>query len=175
MSVVMLLFYLAVLASRAVALAISIRHERALRSRGAVEFGVPVSSGIVVAFLLLFFGSVTESILYPTNLDWISFMSIGIWCGSLATLVAVIRSLKGLWTMKILIVPDHVLVDTWLFRHMRHPNYYLNMIPEALAICLIGHSYITLFVALPVYLVLIGLRIREEERVMKRSGLWHPQ
>ncbi len=67
------------------------------------------------------------------------------------TLVFVIHLLGRLWTVKLLIVRDHVLVTHQLFRWFRHPNYFLNILPELAGIALILNAHTTLVAGLALY------------------------
>jgi hypothetical protein len=59
----------------------------------------------------------------PDLLTWSGFVLYAL---SAAFLVAVIHLLGRVWTVKLLIARDHVLVDQGLFRIVKHPNYFLN-------------------------------------------------
>ena len=52
-------------------------------------------------------------------------------------------------------------------RKIRHPNYYLNIITELLAMILIMKAWLTLLVLFPVYLAALFRRIRIEEAAMR--------
>ena len=54
-----------------------------------------------------------------------------------------------------------------IFKYFRHPNYFLNIIPELVSISLICQAWITLAIGLPVYLIPLTIRIVQEEKVMK--------
>lgn len=58
-------------------------------------------------------------------------------------------------------------MTTPLFRFVRHPNYYLNIIPELIGFALTLHAFWTLAIGLPLYLVPLVIRIRQEEGTMR--------
>jgi isoprenylcysteine carboxyl methyltransferase (ICMT) family protein YpbQ len=81
-------------------------------------------------------------------------------------LVLVWRELKGLWTVKLIIASDHTLNQSALFRWVRHPNYFLNIIPELVGLALIMGAWLVLVGGLPLYLLVLRRRIVQEEQVM---------
>jgi isoprenylcysteine carboxyl methyltransferase (ICMT) family protein YpbQ len=68
-----------------------------------------------------------------------------------------------------LIAPDHSLVRHPLFRIVRHPNYYLNILPELAGLALVLHAYRTLLIGLPLYLIPLVTRMHQEETVMRKN------
>jgi isoprenylcysteine carboxyl methyltransferase (ICMT) family protein YpbQ len=87
---------------------------------------------------------------------------------SILALVLVWRELKGLWTVKLLMASDHTLNQRALFRWVRHPNYFLNILPELLGLALIMGAWIVLVLGLPGYLLVLRRRIIQEEQVMQQ-------
>jgi isoprenylcysteine carboxyl methyltransferase (ICMT) family protein YpbQ len=51
---------------------------------------------------------------------------------------------------------------------MRHPNYYLNVLPELVAIALIMKAWLVLLFLLPLYVTVLSRRIKIEENAMRR-------
>jgi len=86
---------------------------------------------------------------------------------SMLMLLLVIRELGSLWTIKLIIAKDHPVNKSILFRFIKHPNYFLNVLPELVAIGLICQAWTVLMVGLPLYLIPLGIRIYQEERIMK--------
>ncbi|TDX88210.1 isoprenylcysteine carboxyl methyltransferase (ICMT) family protein [Neorhizobium sp. R1-B] len=82
-------------------------------------------------------------------------------------LVWIVRLLGEVWTVKIMIAPNHPVSRHALFRTVRHPNYFLNILPELVGYALIFHAYFTLAIGQPVYLVILVVRIVQEERAMR--------
>jgi isoprenylcysteine carboxyl methyltransferase (ICMT) family protein YpbQ len=81
-------------------------------------------------------------------------------------LLVVVRLLGRFWTIKLLLARDHELVTHPLFRAVRHPNYFLNLLPELVGFALIFHAYITLAVGLTLYAIPLRTRIQQEEAAM---------
>jgi isoprenylcysteine carboxyl methyltransferase (ICMT) family protein YpbQ len=98
-----------------------------------------------------------------------SILGICLYVISVLTLLWVMRSLGSLWTIKLIIAPQHHLVRSGLFHFVRHPNYMLSIIPELLGLALATNAYRTLFVGLLLYSIPLMLRIRQEERVMRET------
>jgi isoprenylcysteine carboxyl methyltransferase (ICMT) family protein YpbQ len=82
-------------------------------------------------------------------------------------MLLVIRILGRQWTVKLLVASDHTLVTHPLFRVVRHPNYFLNILPELIGLALALHAFWTLGIGLLLYLIPLARRIREEEKVMR--------
>jgi hypothetical protein len=72
------------------------------------------------------------------------------------------------WTVKLYLAPGHALNRHRLFRRVRHPNYFLNVLPELIGLALAFHAVATTVTVLPLYLVSLGIRIAQEEQVMRR-------
>ena len=85
------------------------------------------------------------------------------------TLLSVITLLIILWSVKSLPPADRgrTLVTGGAFRYFRHPNYFLNIIPELIGLALVMKSYIVLLMLFPVYLISLAVRIIQEEKLMR--------
>jgi isoprenylcysteine carboxyl methyltransferase (ICMT) family protein YpbQ len=152
---------------RGISLVISFRNERRLRGEGAVEYsrsGTAFLTGVGVAYAVSAF---VEGVLKRVQFDAITVWGIGIHTFSMVALLYVIYELREVWTVRVLIARDHRLVDSWLFRKVRHPNYFLNLIPEYVGLTLVFQSWITAVLMFPLLLVAIGIRIVQEERAMR--------
>jgi isoprenylcysteine carboxyl methyltransferase (ICMT) family protein YpbQ len=154
---------------RLVTLTISIRHERALRKNGAIEYGVFNSKILTVAYTSYLIAAAIEGVIRSAPIDIISGIGFVLYSISFISILVVIRLLGRFWTVKLLIARDHSLVLHPFFRLIRHPNYFLNAIPELLGVALVLHAYDTLVVGLPLILILFANRIRQEERTMRAN------
>lgn len=47
-------------------------------------------------------------------------------------------------TVKLIFADKHILNTNWLFKHVKHPNYFLNVIPELIGVTLVFHAWYTL-------------------------------
>jgi isoprenylcysteine carboxyl methyltransferase (ICMT) family protein YpbQ len=162
-------FILLAVAFRLATLFISIRNERRLKAQGAVEVGAGNSLALALTHTAFYLAAIVEAVRSGAlaGVDATSIAGVAIYLFGAAMLVVVIRSLGRLWTVKLLIAADHVLVTNSLFRLVRHPNYFLNILPELIGFAIALHAFVTLAVGLPVYLIPLIIRIQQEEAAMR--------
>ena len=147
-------------------LAVSISHEAVLKRDGSVEIGALNTRILALAHISFYVSTMAEGSFraHPTDsFFWIGGVLYGF--GVLA-LVVVVRLLGPLWTVDLLIAREHVLVTHPLFRWIRHPNYFRNILPELVGFALLLHAPVTLAVGLPLYAIPLIIRIRQEEAAM---------
>lgn len=152
---------------RLVLLVVSVRHERALKRDGAAEIGAKNSLWLMLAHIAFYIAAVVEGSIRDASVDIVSGIGITLYVFGMAMLVVVLRLLGRFWTVKLLIASDHVLVTHPLFRWVRHPNYFLNILPELAGFALALHAYATLIIGLIIYAVPLVIRIRQEEAAMR--------
>lgn len=152
---------------RLASLARSRANEASLRRAGAVEVGAQNSLALTLAHVAIYLGAIGEGLAKGFWLDGMAATGLALYGVGAVALALVIRDLGRVWTVKVFIAPDHVLVRTWLFRTFRHPNYILAILPELVGLCLALHAVVTLACALPVYGALLWVRIRLEEAAMR--------
>ncbi|KPN71976.1 isoprenylcysteine carboxyl methyltransferase family protein [Neisseria sp. 83E34] len=165
-SLIFILFF----AIRLVSLSISIRNEKRLIAEGAKQFGEKNSKLLAAAHIAYYFAALAESHIRGVQFDAVSTAGTAVTAFALVMLFYVIRELGEIWTLKIYIHPRHTINRSWLFRHVRHPNYFLNVIPELIGIGLLCHAWTTMTIGLPVYFVILAIRIRQEHEAMRH--LW---
>ncbi|HVJ33603.1 MAG TPA: isoprenylcysteine carboxyl methyltransferase family protein [Terriglobia bacterium] len=151
---------------RLTTLAISIRHERALKANGAVEIGAGNSTLLALTHIAFYVAAIVEGSLRADAADIVTWLGLALYVFSMLVLLMVIRLLGRFWTVKLLIAQDHELVTHPLFRWVRHPNYFLNILPELVGFALALHAWATLVVGLVLYAVPLTIRIRQEEKAM---------
>lgn len=164
------IFYLFILL-RLTSLLVSFLHERKLKSEGALEFGKTNSSYLIAAHLLYYFFGITEGYHYGIfNCDYISIVGGCLMLFSIIALFAVIFSLGKIWTMKLIIAKPsgHVHNRNLIFKLIKHPNYYLSIIPELIGLAIFLHAPYNLLIGFPLYMIPLIIRIRQEERIMKQ-------
>ena len=152
---------------RFAALAVSLRNEKRLKENGAVEYGAATSTMLALVHIAYYLAAIAEGLWRAAPISAVTVTGIVLYALSMIALAWVLMTLGRFWTVKIIIAPDHELVTNRFFRLVRHPNYYLNIIPELIGFALVLQAYGTLIVGLPVYLVVLRLRIRQEEEVMR--------
>lgn len=169
MTSVIYLFIVAAFAYRFAMLAVSIRNEKRLRADGATEYGASTSRWLAAAHIAFYLAASVEGVIRAAPADWISAIGFVIYLFGAVMLFVVSRLLGRLWTVKLMIARDHALVTHPLFRGVRHPNYFLNIVPELIGYALALHAFVTLVIGLIVYAVPLTLRIRQEEAVMRET------
>ena len=167
MNAIVILFLLAC-AIRLVSLVKSASNEKKLKEANAVEYGRNNSKVLVLFHVLYYLACLGESIVLNKSVDTISFFGVGLFAFSMVMLWIVIFSLKDVWTVKLIIAPEHRLNSSFIFKFFKHPNYFLNIIPELISIALICQAWYTLFIGLPLYLIPLTIRIVQEENVMRK-------
>jgi len=150
-------------------LRISVRNEKRMKTEGAREFGRANSLTLGILHTAIYVAAIGESVWRGARVDAVSVAGIVLYAIGSVGLVVVIRTLGKFWSLKLLIAKNHVLVTHPLFRVVRHPNYFVGILPELVGFCLALHAWITVAVGMPVYLVSLVLRIRLEERVMRQE------
>lgn len=156
---------------RMITVVISGFNERKLKRMDAIEYGKPNSGFLIVAHFVYYFACVFEGTERGAYFyDAVSYTGLGLYLFSVLMLYYVIYSLRHIWTVKLIIAPPshHKLNKSPLFRYVKHPNYYLNIIPELIGFALFFHAWITLIVGMAIYLIPLIKRIRQEEAIMKK-------
>lgn len=169
MSAGIILFTVYAIILRGLSFAISIRNERRLRREGAVEYGKGGTLLLTGVSLLFAAGAFIEGALRQVQIDGVAVTGVVIHAFSMVVLFYVIYELRDVWTLRILIARGHRLVTSWLFRTVKHPNYFLNLIPEFIGLTLVFKAWITAAVMFPVLLVAIAIRIAQEEAAMREA------
>ncbi len=163
----LLSFFIFSVVLRILSVVISFRNERALKRAGAVEYGrvntVFLGLAIVAYYILCFLEGYQKKV----ELDFIGFVGLIIYLISMFFLFTVIHLLGRFWTMKLIIATDHQLNRHFLFEYVRHPNYFLNVIPEIIALGLVSHAWLTMKWLLPFSFLFLAIRIVQEEKIMK--------
>ena len=144
------------------------RNEKRLKSNGATEYGILNSKIMAIAHTVYYLACITEAVIRNTSFDKITIIGIGLVVFSYVMLVIVIMSLKEIWTVKLIIAKYHQINRNILFKYIRHPNYFLNIIPELIGIGLLCKAWIVMLFGLPVYFVILLVRIVQEENAMKK-------
>lgn len=160
------LLVLLVAGERLIELAISRRHERSLRARGARESG----QGHYPAMVLLHTAWLIAAPLEVWLLDRPLLPSLALAAGvALAATMAlrywVIATLGDRWCTRVLVPPGEPPVTGGPYRWLRHPNY-LAVAVEVFALPLIHTAWLTAAVLGTANLVVLGVRIRAEDRAL---------
>jgi isoprenylcysteine carboxyl methyltransferase (ICMT) family protein YpbQ len=152
---------------RLVSLLKSIKNERTLKREGAIEYGKRNSLVLTLAHILFYALSLSEAIYFNHVVNYYTLIGIAVFVFSMIVLWIVIFSLGDVWTVKLIIAPNHTINKSFIFKYFRHPNYFLNIIPELIGVALICQSWYTLFIGLPLYFIPLFIRITQEEKIMR--------
>lgn len=159
--IILLIFFII----RLFSLAISIKHSKQLVQQGAQAYGEKNSKWLAITHILIYVGAAIETLLNHDT--WGLMNTVGLIILILAYLVLfhVIKTLGTIWTLKLYILPDHPIIRSGLYRITKHPNYYLNIIPELIGVLLLTHATYTSILLIP-YAYFLFVRIRQEEKLM---------
>ncbi|MTV19408.1 isoprenylcysteine carboxylmethyltransferase family protein [Staphylococcus delphini] len=159
--IILLIFFII----RLFSLTISIKHSKQLVQQGAQAYGEKNSKWLAITHILIYVGAAIETLLNHDT--WGLMNTVGLIILILAYLVLfhVIKTLGPIWTLKLYILPDHPIIRSGLYRITKHPNYYLNIIPELIGVLLLTHATYTSILLIP-YAYFLFVRIRQEEKLM---------
>ncbi len=160
-------FYIAAVLFRVWTIVLSAKHERALKRAGALEFHRTTSLALAAVHAGFYIAVLVEGSLRKPPLGGLSYAGIALYVAGAATMVYAMRLLGRFWTVKLILAPDHRLQTHPLFQLVRHPNYFLGILPELAGLALAFHAWVTLGLGLLVYAVPLTLRIRQEEQMMR--------
>lgn len=148
-------------------LGISIKNEKNLIAKGATQIGEKHSKRLAAAHIVYYFSALISAIVVGAKFNGISALGAFIVSASLVVLWFIIQELGEIWTVKVYILPNHQINRSWLFRIFKHPNYFLNIIPELIGIALLCQAWWVLLIGLPIYGAILFIRIQQEEAAMK--------
>ena len=169
MSIPIAILFLVFFCVRLLTLAISIKNEKRLKQAGAQEYGQLNSLVLAILHVLFYLGAAAEGYFRGVQFDSTTLLGLVIYSGAMAALFYVIYALRPLWTVKIILARDHTLNTDWLFKYVRHPNYFLNILPELIGLALIMKSRTVFVLVFPLYAISLGVRIFQEEKIMRRT------
>ncbi|WP_153462694.1 isoprenylcysteine carboxyl methyltransferase family protein [Sediminibacillus terrae] len=152
---------------RLIELVIARSNENWMKKKGAIESGAGHYKWFVLTHSLFFISLWAEA-------EWKDLHGLGlnvslfvlfvltqllrVWC---------IASLGRFWNTKIIILPGASLVKKGPYRFINHPNYLVVLL-ELIIIPMMFHTYITAIVFPLFHLLLLRVRIPEEERALDK-------
>ncbi|HLE85763.1 MAG TPA: isoprenylcysteine carboxylmethyltransferase family protein [Thermoanaerobaculia bacterium] len=151
-------------------LALSRRHERRLRSRGAVEVGdghYPWMVALHAAFLVSCLAEVWW--LARPFVPALAAIALAVLVAATGLRIWTLRTLGGRWTTRVLVLPGEALVTGGPYRHLRHPNY-LAVVLEVAALPLVHTAWATALAFSAANALLLRVRIGVEERALDGAG-----
>ncbi|MEJ7166774.1 isoprenylcysteine carboxyl methyltransferase family protein [Staphylococcus capitis] len=139
---------------RLISLKISINHSQQLIADGAIEYGVKNSKFLAITHVLIYVCAGVEALINKDTLSLVNGIGLVILVFAYIILLIVIKTLGGIWTLKLFILPNHPIIKSGLYKVTKHPNYFLNIIPELIGVLLIPYAYFPF------------VRIKQEEKLM---------
>ncbi|VEJ19586.1 isoprenylcysteine carboxyl methyltransferase family protein [Capnocytophaga canimorsus] len=153
---------------RLISLAISLKNEKRIQALGGVQCGKLNSMLLTLAHISFYFLCLYEAIKNDNLLlDNTSKLGVALLVFAYAMLFYVIYQLREVWTLKIYILPEHKVNTSFLFKWIKHPNYFLNILPELVGMALLCKAYYTFCFLFPIYMIILSVRIYQEEVAMK--------
>jgi methyltransferase len=157
---------------------LSVRHERGLRARGAIEPPCDPYTAIAALYPLAFAMMIGEGLYRAAQLDpaatragapsWFASGLVLFFAGKALKYWA-IQALGPRWSFRILVLPGAPLVTSGPYRYVAHPNY-IGIAGELAGTAMMMKALVTG----PIGIVLFGLalwkRIRCEERALGESA-----
>ena len=150
-----------IILTRLFELILSKKNTRILLEEGAIEYFKFHYKFIVlyhVIFIVFFFAKSLSNEIIKIEYLYIFF------------LVQILRykiifDLGKYWTTRIIVI-DKPLINTWIFRSLRHPNY-LVVFFEVILVCLFFNDFYSLIFFTTINSILLGVRIFYEEKANK--------
>lgn len=162
------LFLLALLV-RFISFLISSKNEKKLRASNAVEYGRFNTVLLIISHTFIYLSCLVEAYIRKTQFDSLTVTGFLLLLLSIFVLFIIIQELKDVWTFKVYIARDHSLNNSFIFKYLKHPNYFLNVIPELLGVILICKAWYVLIILFPIHMMLLTVRIFQEENAMRQK------
>ncbi|ODG93769.1 MULTISPECIES: isoprenylcysteine carboxylmethyltransferase family protein [Bacillaceae] len=162
------IIFLFIIIQRVIELGIAKNNEKKLKMRGALEYGQEHYKFFIILHSMFFISILIENyFIRYIEIRFFTFLLIVFIILQLAR-VWVISTLGERWNTKIIILPNEKLVKRGLYKYIKHPNYIIVTI-ELLVIPIMFHAYITTVIFSVCNLILLKVRIREENKALLQS------
>jgi methyltransferase len=158
------LFIAFIIILRLTELVIAKRNEKWLLQNGAIEYGKKHYPFIVLLHVSFLISLILEYLL--CNIALFSLPIFFFYLLVLAIKVWVVSTLGQYWNTKIYHIPNTPLVKKGLYKYCKHPNYIIVII-EIVLIPLVFHLYYTAIIFTVLNLVMLFVRIKEENKALK--------
>jgi len=145
--------------------AVSLRHERALRSRGAVEPPGDVHRWMRFVYPASFVAMIGEGLWRSLPGPWIWWTGLAVFLLSKALKLWTITTLGPLWSFRVLVLPGRAPVADGPYRFLRHPNY-VAVAGEFLSVALMSGAAVSGPASAAAFGLLLRRRIRVEEAAL---------
>lgn len=141
------------------------KNEKWMKSRGAFEAGQEHYKWFVLVHSFFFVSILLEVFLRPGAGHSLSLILLGFFVATQAARIWCLWSLGRFWNTKIIILPGATLINKGPYRYINHPNYWIVGI-ELIIIPLLFQAYFTAVVFPILHLLLLRIRIPEEEKAL---------
>jgi len=155
------------LLQRIIELFIARRNTQLLLSKGAKEFGATHYWMLVCLHSFFFLSMAIEYAVRRPSVSNFWPVALTAFLVAQVARIWIIHSMNGRWTTRILVLPKTPLVTEGPFRLLRHPNYLVVAIEIAVLPLVFGLYYTSAIFTVLNGLVLLGVRIPEENRALK--------
>ena len=145
---------------RLISLKILMQHAKQLKVDGAVEYGIKNSKFLAITHVLIYMSAAIEAFIRKDTFSLLNGIGLIILIIAYIMLFIVI-----IWTLKLFILPNHPIIKSGLYKVTKHPNYFLNIIPELIGVLLLTNATYTTLLLVP-YAYFLIVRIRQEEKLM---------
>jgi methyltransferase len=148
--------------------ALSMRNERVLRGRGAIEPAGDVYKAMRWAYPCCFVAMAIEGALRGPATPESLVLGVAVFGLAKALKAWAIGTLGARWTFRVLVVPGAALVSNGPYALLRHPNY-LAVLGELAGMALIVWAPVTGVLSLVGFGALMRRRIAVEDRALGRT------
>ncbi|WP_033916816.1 isoprenylcysteine carboxyl methyltransferase family protein [Campylobacter sputorum] len=149
-------------------LKISKKNEKNILKNGGKEYGVNNTKVITIVHVMFYLFCLFEAIVREVKFDMVSCIGLGLLMFAFFMLYYIVNYLlKDIWTVKLMIAKNHKYNPHFLFRIIKHPNYYLNIFPELVGLSMLCHASVSFIILAPIYLIIMYIRIKEEDNLIK--------
>ena len=149
---------------RLVSLKISINHSKQLKADGAVEYGVKNSKFLAITHVLIYVLAGVEAFINKDTFSFANVIGLVILIFAYIMLFMVIKTLGGIWTLKLFILPNHPIIKSDYIK-LQNTQITSNIIPELIGVLLLTHATYTTILLVP-YAYFLYVRIKQEEKLM---------
>ncbi|WP_210480910.1 isoprenylcysteine carboxyl methyltransferase family protein [Naasia sp. SYSU D00948] len=153
-------------------LVVSTRNAKWAFERGGIEYGREHFPWMVALHTGLLVASFTEVVLaHRPFLPWLGWPALAIALLCQVLRYVIIATLGRQWNTRVIVVPGLPLVESGIYRFLRHPNYVVVVV-EGIALPLVHSAWITAlgFTVLNAVL-LLRFRIPVEERALRTASV----
>lgn len=148
---------------------LSARHERALRAAGAIEPADDVYRWMQIVYPAAFLTMAVEAMVRRADVNQVFVLGISVFILGKAIKYWAITTLRARWTFRVLVPPSSSLITHGPYRYLRHPNY-VGVIGELAGLAIAARATLSGAISVGLFVILIALRIRVEERALGRAG-----